>query len=511
MNKKVILAGIGLATGAVILLARRSSAANQTGAVVLQVTPSTAKGLLNGTIPIGLGKNSNIPVGTYSWSVSAAGYVTKTGPITVVAGKESTINITLEETTNPPGSGTLAITRNPSNLQLRLDGIIITANNIPLYEGTHTWAASLDGYTPQNGVVTIVAGQTFNLDITLVKTVENPITYAATCGIEILENEVPLPYPPEYQLLAGKSYTARFTVKNQSTRDGSPVAAHFSVNTNFVITPVSGADITILTGSTSGMDCGTGETKTHTRTFTIPSNVGYADGSVQLKVRSPANVSLAWAYGYVDVLTTGLSGWISSGLVWTDDYEYWQDVAHYLPDPVPITTGKEVYLAIYPMNGSTVPSAATGQVTVTKPSGSKVTLTGTSGEMQPGEGGNITFDPFVADLDGEYTIAISMIMGGNPVDTAQFKIAAAPGNNGGSTASLEVLVRDGITMAPIADAVVILGEKYLYTGADGVALFEGLVLGERYSILVSAPGYAMYPENTYLVEAEYWRWIFNMF
>jgi len=67
----------------------------------------------------------------------------------------------------PANKGTSVITKSPANAVVTLNGTIIAAGSSNLAAGNYNWQATADGYTSQSGTVTIVVGQTYNLNINL--------------------------------------------------------------------------------------------------------------------------------------------------------------------------------------------------------------------------------------------------------------------------------------------------------------------------------------------------------
>jgi len=174
-NGGKFLFGAGVVTGLGVLIANATKAAPaphpvmHVGSINITVTPADATLTLNGQ-PISSGLTSNLPVGTYSLVASATGYVTKTISVIVSGDGITTVaKITLVAVT--PVTGTVNIAITPAGYALLIDGNAVTATQITLSAGSHTWQASKTGYVTQNGTVNVIAGQPVPLNAALVAVV----------------------------------------------------------------------------------------------------------------------------------------------------------------------------------------------------------------------------------------------------------------------------------------------------------------------------------------------------
>ena len=135
-----------------------------TGVVIIVAVPSNAAIVLNGQ-NVTSGVSTSLAAGTYSYSISASGYTTATGTVTVVAGQTQTITKTLASTTG--GTGIVVITLSPSNAIFDINGTNYSSGNSTLPAGTYSYTAFASGYTTKTGSVTVTAGHTTTLNITL--------------------------------------------------------------------------------------------------------------------------------------------------------------------------------------------------------------------------------------------------------------------------------------------------------------------------------------------------------
>jgi hypothetical protein len=152
-----------------------------TGGLSIISTPSGATilvdGVKTGVTPMGV----ELLPGSHVVKLQKAGYAEYTGTFTVVAGKMAPVTIqlvalpqttttTMQQTTTT-GGGTLTINSNPTNALIHLDGVAqgTTPKSIlNLKAGPHTVMLSYPGYNDWTGTVTIVAGATMPITISLV-------------------------------------------------------------------------------------------------------------------------------------------------------------------------------------------------------------------------------------------------------------------------------------------------------------------------------------------------------
>jgi PEGA domain len=108
----------------------------------------------------------NLPAGTDTITVSKFGYLPYTTSATLVNGAITVINATL-----PAENGALSITTDPSGAVISIDGknssTISPATITDLAPGNHTVTVTKEGYNPSEQQVTIAAGSTRQLAVTL--------------------------------------------------------------------------------------------------------------------------------------------------------------------------------------------------------------------------------------------------------------------------------------------------------------------------------------------------------
>jgi uncharacterized repeat protein (TIGR02543 family) len=186
----VSLSGYNTYTTTVTVTAGSNSSVNTTlvvtpppnGTVVINSVPSGATASIDGntvgTTPVTV---SNVPPGSHIVTIVLATYNTYTTTVSVTAGQIATVNATLVLT--PPTVGSIAVTSVPTGAAVTIDGVAI--GNAPVSQGgflpgSHVVALSLTGYNPYQVTITVTAGQTTNVNATLVQTPPQLGTIATT-------------------------------------------------------------------------------------------------------------------------------------------------------------------------------------------------------------------------------------------------------------------------------------------------------------------------------------------
>ena len=109
--------------------------------------------------------------GNYQINVSKANYVDKTVPARIVAGQTTTVNVILDPGPfpPPPGRGNLALTTNPGDANVRVQGHpeITGAGTYPLDPGNYQINVSKANYVDKTVPARIVAGQTTTVNVIL--------------------------------------------------------------------------------------------------------------------------------------------------------------------------------------------------------------------------------------------------------------------------------------------------------------------------------------------------------
>lgn len=113
---------------------------------------------------------TNLPVGSHTVKLTKTGYQDWTGTVTITAGTTQYINPTLPPLTT---TGSLEIATVPPGARVYLDSAdqqkVTPATITNLTSGSHPYKLVLSGYTDATGTVTIEAGKTAMLTVTLKK------------------------------------------------------------------------------------------------------------------------------------------------------------------------------------------------------------------------------------------------------------------------------------------------------------------------------------------------------
>ncbi len=172
----ITLSGYNNATGSVGVIAGQTATVSvtltpfvTTGSIAFTSSPSGANIYLDGTL-VGItpATISNVSAGSHSYTLTLSSYNDYTGTVTVTAGQTSTVSATL---TALPTTGSIAFTSTPSAANIYIDNILqtpktpATITNVPA--GSHTYIIRLSGYNDATGSVTVTAGQTTNVSVTL--------------------------------------------------------------------------------------------------------------------------------------------------------------------------------------------------------------------------------------------------------------------------------------------------------------------------------------------------------
>jgi hypothetical protein len=118
----------------------------------------------------GLTTITEIPPGTHTYKVVLSGYANATGTFDIKAGETQHVDAELIPLTS---IGTLEITSEPSGALTYIDGSdtkrITPSTIINLIAGNHTYKLTLSGYKDVSGTVSIIAGGTKTIHLTLEK------------------------------------------------------------------------------------------------------------------------------------------------------------------------------------------------------------------------------------------------------------------------------------------------------------------------------------------------------
>ncbi len=168
------LTGYSDATGTVTVIANQTVTVSVTlisiqGSISFSSTPPGADIYIDNILQTSKtpATITSVSAGNHSYMLRLTGYDDATGTVTVVAGQTATVSATL----TPVGTtGSISFTSNPSSVDIYLDGILIAMTPITITgvpAGSHTYRLSLIGYSDTAGTVTVIAGQTVTVSVTL--------------------------------------------------------------------------------------------------------------------------------------------------------------------------------------------------------------------------------------------------------------------------------------------------------------------------------------------------------
>ena len=267
---RLSLTGYNDATGTVIVVAGQTAAVSvtltpivTTGSISFASSPSGADIYLDNTIqtPKTPSTITNVSAGSHTYKLSLTGYADATGSVTVVAGQTATVSVTLTPVVT---TGSISFASSPSGADIYLDGTLQTSktpatiNNVSA--GNHNYILRLTGYDDATGTVTVIAGQTAAVSVTLtpVATTGSISFTSVPSGANIyIDNIIQTPKTPATitGVSAGShSYTLRLTGYNNATGTVTVVAGQTATvsvtlvstqgSISFASSP-SGADIYI--------------------------------------------------------------------------------------------------------------------------------------------------------------------------------------------------------------------------------------------------------------------------
>ena len=153
-----------------------------TGTLSVSSSPSGAAVYVDGSYR-GVTSTSvgNLVPGSHSVQLILAGYQDWTGTVTISAGATTYLNPTLT-VDQQPTYATVSITSNPPGANVYSNGVYIgqTSAGSPLVftqvnPGTYSLLITKSGYQDYSGTQTVVAGQNYNIAVTL-NSVQNPTT-----------------------------------------------------------------------------------------------------------------------------------------------------------------------------------------------------------------------------------------------------------------------------------------------------------------------------------------------
>lgn len=127
---------------------------------------------------------TNLTAGSHTVKLTKTGYQDWTGTVNIVAGTTQYINPTLTPLTT---TGSLEINSVPQGARVYLDDVdqtkVTPATILNLTAGSHPYKLVLSGYGDATGTVTIEAGKTTMLTVTLKKTEEAGVSASTAIGL----------------------------------------------------------------------------------------------------------------------------------------------------------------------------------------------------------------------------------------------------------------------------------------------------------------------------------------
>jgi hypothetical protein len=147
----------------------------QTGSISVSSTPSGAEISLDGvdTQNITPYTLTSVATGSHTVSVNLTGYEPASQSVTVTAGSTATASFTLVAIPPVTQTGSISVSSTPAGAEISLDGTDTgketpyTLNSVAT--GSHTVSVNLTGYQPASQSVTVTAGKTAKVRLTLTR------------------------------------------------------------------------------------------------------------------------------------------------------------------------------------------------------------------------------------------------------------------------------------------------------------------------------------------------------
>lgn len=187
-NVNVVLPSSDNTTGSAAITVSDGSSPLSGAAVTVTVNGTAQTVTTNST---GLATFSDMPAGSYTFSVSKEGYISNTGTVAINSGvtaaktislalPNGNTSITVTDGTNPINGATVSIMVNGSVHTLTTDNAGIAAFT-DLIAGSYTFTASKEGYNTNSGTATVTAGVSTTANISLTRQLSN-VTITITDG-----------------------------------------------------------------------------------------------------------------------------------------------------------------------------------------------------------------------------------------------------------------------------------------------------------------------------------------
>ncbi len=222
-----------------------------TGSISFVSTPSGADIYLDGTLQTSKTPSTitSVSAGSHTYTLRLTGYNDATGTVTVVAGQTASVSVTL---TLVATTGSISFSSTPSGANIYLDNVLQTAKTpatiTGVSAGSHSYTLRLTGYNNAAGTVTVTAGQTATVSVTLVSSTGS-ISFSSTpSGADIYLDNIlqTAKTPATITNVSAGSHTYLLRLAGYSDAAGTvTVTAGQTENVSATLTPV------VTTGSIS--------------------------------------------------------------------------------------------------------------------------------------------------------------------------------------------------------------------------------------------------------------------
>jgi hypothetical protein len=144
------------------------SVVSNTGSIIFSSTPSGADIYIDNVIQIvnTPATITGVSTGSHSYTLRLSGYSDATGTVMVTAGLTAAVSITLTPTT-----GSIGFSSTPSGADIYINSILQSlktpATITSVSAGSHSYILRLTGYNDATGTVTVTAGTTSTVSVTL--------------------------------------------------------------------------------------------------------------------------------------------------------------------------------------------------------------------------------------------------------------------------------------------------------------------------------------------------------
>jgi hypothetical protein len=168
------LTGYNNATGTVTVIAGQTATVSVTlvsitGSISFSTSPQGADIYLDNVLQSAKtpATITSVSAGSHSYLLRLAGYSDATGTVTVTSGQTATVSITLTPVVT---TGSISFTSTPQDADIYLDGLLVAMTPAVITSvsaGIHNYLLQLSGYSDATGTVTVIAGQTVTVSVTL--------------------------------------------------------------------------------------------------------------------------------------------------------------------------------------------------------------------------------------------------------------------------------------------------------------------------------------------------------